>query len=98
LTIEKWPDQAIGVLAPIEESCRMRKAGIRRLVAGVSASTIGLAGLVSLSGLQASAGADTASGVGTSQVSTTVLGVQIGSAGSLLNLRVLGDDANSTID
>src|SRR4051812_29433244 len=76
----------------------MRITGVRRIGAALAASTIGLSGLAALAGSTAMASADTASGVGTSQVSTTVVGVQLGNAGSLLNLRVLGDDASSTID
>lgn len=37
-------------------------------------------------------------GVGTSEVSTTVLDVQVGTDGSVLGIRLLGDDARSTID
>lgn len=37
-------------------------------------------------------------GVGTSQVSTTVANVQLGTNGALLGVRLLGDDARSTID
>lgn len=44
------------------------------------------------------AGAQTAQGVGTSRASHTLLGLQLGNAGSLLNLGVLADSALSTID
>jgi hypothetical protein len=44
-----------------------------------------------------SAGA-AATGVGTSKTSTTVLDVALGNAGSVLGVRLLGDDAQSTID
>lgn len=37
-------------------------------------------------------------GVGTSQASTTVVGVSLGTNGSLLDVRLIGDDAQSTID
>ncbi|HEX9968806.1 MAG TPA: hypothetical protein VGB03_01605, partial [Acidimicrobiales bacterium] len=37
-------------------------------------------------------------GVGTSEVTTTVLNVQLGTDGSVLGIRLLGDDARSTID
>lgn len=39
-----------------------------------------------------------ATGVGTSQVSTTVLDVQLGDDGAVLGIRLLGDDARATID
>lgn len=42
--------------------------------------------------------AQTSSGVGSSKASTTILSLQLGKTGSLLNLRLLGDDAMSTID
>lgn len=42
--------------------------------------------------------AGTSSGVGSSKASTTILSLQLGKTGSLLNLRLLGDDALSTID
>lgn len=44
-----------------------------------------------------SAGAAT-TGVGTSTVSTSVLHASLGDAGSLLDVRLLGDDAQSTLD
>ena len=44
------------------------------------------------------AGAQTAEGVGTSKASHTLLGLQLGNAGSLLNLGILADTAQSTID
>lgn len=44
------------------------------------------------------AGAQSAEGVGTSKASHTLLGLQLGNAGSLLNLGVLTDSAQSTID
>jgi len=44
-----------------------------------------------------SAGA-AATGVGTSRASTTVVGVSLGTNGSLLDVRLIGDDAQSTID
>lgn len=37
-------------------------------------------------------------GVGTSQASTTVVGLSLGTNGSLLDVRLIGDDAQSTID
>ena len=37
-------------------------------------------------------------GVGTSQVSTTVASLQLGTNGALLGVRLMGDDARSTID
>lgn len=54
---------------------------------------------LSLVGAMASMGpASAANGVGTSQVSTTILNASIGTAGSVLGVRLLGDDARSTID
>lgn len=54
---------------------------------------------LSLVGAMASMGpASAANGVGTSQVSTTVLNASVGAAGSVLGVRLLGDDARSTID
>lgn len=44
-----------------------------------------------------SAGA-AATGVGTAKASTTVVGVSLGTDGSLLDVRLIGDDAQSTID
>jgi len=44
-----------------------------------------------------SAGAAT-TGVGTSKASTTVVGVALGENGALLDVRLLGDDAGSTVD
>lgn len=38
------------------------------------------------------------SGVGTTDVTTTVVGIALGTDGSLLGVRLLGDDARSTID
>lgn len=37
-------------------------------------------------------------GVGTTQAATTLLGIELGNNGSLLNLRLVGDDARATID
>lgn len=44
------------------------------------------------------AGAQTAEGVGTSKASHTLISLQLGNAGSLLDLGVLADTAQSTID
>ena len=44
------------------------------------------------------AGAQSAEGVGTSKASQTLLSLQLGDAGSLLNLGILADTAQSTID
>jgi len=48
--------------------------------------------------LAAMADAGTVNGVGTGSVSSTVLGVALGSNGDVLDVRVLGDDGLSTID
>src|SRR3954454_16980867 len=82
------------LLARIEESARMRRSGIRRIGAALAACVVTVGVLTATAG----ASADTAAGVGTSKVSTTVVGVQLGTDGSLLNLRILRDDGSSTID
>src|SRR5260370_25950741 len=56
------------------------------------------AGLLAIGPLSGFASAATASGVGTATVSSTVLGVQLGTNGDLLSVRVLGDDGAATID
>lgn len=55
---------------------------------------------ITLLGAVASLGSARASatGVGTSQASTTVLGVELGDDGAVLGVRLLGDDAQATID
>jgi hypothetical protein len=60
-------------------------AGATALLVLGASSSIGSAGAVS-------------TGFGTSKSSTTVLNVGLGTAGSLLNVRILGDDARSTTD
>src|SRR4051812_32939206 len=82
------------LLARIEESARMRRTGVRRIGTALAAGVV----TVGVLGATAGASADSTSGVGTSKVSTTVVGVQLGTDGSLLNLRILGDDGSSTID
>src|SRR5438445_13859768 len=69
----------------------MRRFGM----SAAGATTAALLGAVASTG---TAGAATPSGVGTSKASTTVLNVSLGNNGSLLNLRVLGDDASANID
>jgi hypothetical protein len=56
------------------------------------------AGLLAIGPLSGFASAATASGVGTATVSSTVLGVQLGTNGDLLSIRVLGDDGSATTD
>ena len=56
-----------------------------------------LATLLAATATMGSASAAT-TGVGTTRASTTVLNVALGSNGSLLNLRVLGDDGSANID
>jgi hypothetical protein len=63
-------------------------------VAAAAITTMTLVGAVTSMG---SARAGT-TGVGTSEVSTTVLDVQLGTDGSVLGVRLLGDDARSSID
>src|SRR5438132_4772509 len=45
-----------------------------------------------------SAGAAGPTGVGTSKATDTILNVALGDAGSLLNVRLLGDDGSASID
>src|SRR5438309_1140828 len=45
-----------------------------------------------------SAGATSPTGVGTSKATDTILNVALGDAGSLLNVRLLGDDGSANID
>ncbi|HVF75019.1 MAG TPA: hypothetical protein VM938_08215 [Acidimicrobiales bacterium] len=65
---------------------------VRAAVAAVT--TVVLVGAASSFG---SASAATA-GVGTADVTTTVVGVALGTDGSVLGVRLLGDDARATID
>src|SRR3954468_10987878 len=69
---------------------RMRK--VRAVLAATLATAI--VGAVASAG---SAGAAT-TGAGTSKASTSVLQVALGTNGSVLTLRLLGDDSQSTID
>lgn len=68
---------------------------MRNVRAAVAAATA-----LCLTGAVSSFGAASAAtpGVGTSDVSTTVVGVTVGDDGSILGLRLLGDDARATID
>lgn len=68
----------------------MRKS--RAAVAAFTTMTL-LGAVTSLGSARASA-----TGVGTSQVSTSVLDVQLGDDGAVLGIRLLGDDARATID
>lgn len=68
----------------------MRKS--RAALAAFTTMTL-LGAVTSLGSARASA-----TGVGTSQVSTTVLGVELGDDGAVLGIRLLGDDARATID
>src|SRR5919107_543014 len=65
----------------------------RRLAAAAVATTLA-GGALSLG----STSAATPAGISTATAGTSVLRVQLGSAGSLLGVRVLGDDSRSTID
>src|SRR5438552_7136445 len=69
----------------------MRK--FRMFGAGVTIAA--LLGAVASTG---TAGAATSTGVGTSKASDSILNVALGSNGSLLNLRLLGDDGSASID
>jgi hypothetical protein len=68
----------------------MRK--LRAAVAGTLA--VGLMAAVGSGGPASAA----ATGVGTAEVSTSLLKVSLGNSGSLLSARLLGDDSRSTID
>ena len=56
------------------------------------------AALLTATAATGTAGAAATNGVGTSNASTTVLSVALGNNGSLLNVRVLGDDGSANID
>lgn len=66
----------------------------KRLLGAAAAATI--AAIAPLSATIASAAEPT--GVGTGNVSSTLLRVDVGDGGSVLSVRVLGDDGTSTID
>jgi len=66
---------------------------MRKIRVAAAATTLSLVGAVSSLGAAGAA----PSGVGTSEASTTVLGIALGD-GKLLNLRLLGDLARSTTD
>ena len=57
-----------------------------------------VAALLAATAATGTAGAASSTGVGTSKASTTVLNVALGNNGSLLNVRVLGDDGAANID
>ena len=56
------------------------------------------AGLLAIGPLSGFASATTASGAGTATDTSTLLGVQLGTDGSLLGLRLLGQDGMATND
>ena len=62
------------------------------------AATATALSLVGAATLVSPAHAATVSGVGTSAASSSLLDVALGTAGSVLNVRLLADDARSTID
>src|SRR3954466_2146258 len=66
----------------------------KRLLGVAAAATI--AAIAPLSATIASAAE--ANGVGSGTVSSTLLRVDVGDAGGILSVRVLGDDGTSTID
>lgn len=66
----------------------------KRLLGALAAGTI--AAIAPLSATIAAA--DTASGVGTATVSSTLLQIDVGAGGGVLHVRLLGDDGSSTID
>ena len=63
---------------------------------GAALSVAALLGATAAAGGTASAATPT--GVGTTRATTTVLNVALGNNGSLLNVRVLGDDGSANID
>jgi hypothetical protein len=71
-----------------------RNMRTKRLLGAAAAAT--LAAIAPLSATIAAA--ETANGVGTGTVSSTLLQVDIGDNGDVLSVRVLGDDGTSTID
>ena len=63
-----------------------------------TARLIAVGTAIALSGAVTAGPATAAAGVGTTTVSTSLLRVQVGANGSLLDLRLLGDDARATVD
>src|SRR3954451_7998740 len=64
---------------------------------GAAISLAALLGATAAAGGTASA-ADAGKGVGTTKATTTALNISLGKDGSLLNVRVLGDDGLANID
>ncbi|MCU1450508.1 MAG: hypothetical protein JWP02_2678, partial [Acidimicrobiales bacterium] len=65
-----------------------------RILGAVTAA----AALLTATAATGTAGAAATNGIGTSKASTTVLNVALGNNGSLLDVRVLGDDGSANID
>src|SRR5687767_1265496 len=84
LNRRKWAKTPFPDLGARMRFVRVAAAATSLLVIG-AASSLG------------SAGAAT-TGVGTSTVSTSILHASLGDAGSLLDVRLLGDEAQSTLD
>src|SRR5437868_7618856 len=74
---------------------RPRRTMRRFRVFGAGVSIAALVGALASTGAAAAA---TPTGVGTSKASDSILKVALGSNGSVLNLRVLGDDGSASID
>src|SRR5436305_13429278 len=74
---------------------RPRRTMRRFRMFGAGVTIAALVGAVASTG---TAGAATPTGVGTSKASDSILKVALGSNGSLLNLRLLGDDGSASID
>jgi LPXTG-motif cell wall-anchored protein len=66
---------------------------MRKIRIAAGATALSLIGALTSMGSAAAAG-----GVGTTQVSTTILDASVGTAGSVLGVRLLGDDARATVD
>ena len=71
------------------------KKSMRKLRLAAAATSLTLISAVTSIG---AADAAETPGVGTTQAATTLLGIELGGNGSLLNLRLVGDDARATID
>src|SRR5437773_6446938 len=74
---------------------RPRRTMRRFRMFGAGVTIAALLGAVASTG---TAGAATPTGVGTSKATDSILKVALGSNGSLLNLRLLGDDGSASID
>lgn len=78
-----------------QQPTQWENKSMRKLRLAAAATSLTLISAVSSVGI---AGAAEVPGVGTTQAITTLVGVELGNNGSLLNLRLVGDDARATID